>query len=254
MKNNDFFSRAFGKDKDPQTHARVMLIIYGIFITAVILAVRLNPNRKVNTRNKPNGGEIVEKTPAPTATPEPTSDPTATPTPTPSSSPKQKKTNDIKYAYSYTINYDDKTEVYLGKKIDDKEKFSYIKDGKTLEYAIIDDQYLIKTDSGVYHIIDKLNNYFKYCDAEKILVLLEDKIKTSTNQKHTVTNEELAKAFGEEASGPKLENTIELVIVDDELKEINMDLSNYKIDLKKFTIKMEFADIGKVEDFEIKMN
>lgn len=251
MKNfnfNEFMNKAFGKEKDEQTHARVMLVIYFIFITILVILVRTSPNRNTNTNtdNKvKESTEIKEDTK--------TISPTPTPTPTSTSTTKKKQEHDVSYAYSYTINYDGVTEIYLGKRIDDKQKFSYTKDGKTVEYAIKDDEYLI-LENGKYHLTDRLDNYFKYCNVEKILSLLEDKLESSTETIFTITNKELAEIFDEKTINPDLENKIELELISGELKEIKLDLSNYESGINSLTIKMEFADIGKVEDFEIKMN
>ena len=257
MENNNFFNRAFGKDRDPQTHARAMLLIYGIIIAILVVYVRLRPHPPVEDNPENNKSGVLERrtpstTPTPTQTPSATSDPT-NPTPTPTPSTKPKKENDVNYAYSYTISYDGVTEVYLGKKIDYKEKFSYIKNGKTLEYAIMDDEYLIKSDNDIYKITDKLNNYFRYCKVEKILKILENRLEQTTKT-YTVTNKELADVFDEKVTEPDLENTIEIIVSNNELKGINIDLSNYRSEVTSLTIKMDFADIGKVEDFEIKMN
>ena len=248
MNKKDFdgiFSKAFGKDKDEKVHSIAMLIIYFIFISIVVIAVRINSdNTIVNNKDDSNGNENIVSTP--------------TPSPTPDATPKTTKTSgDINYKYSYTITLDGKSEIYLGKVFDDKQKFSYTKDGTTLEYAIKDDQYLLKNSNGIYQLTDKLDTYFEYCDIDKFLSLIEDKITDSNS--YSVTNKEIADIFGTEAvvNGELLNNII-LEMNEGELKSFYIDLSNY---IKSVTgvehvlsIKMEFADIGKVEDFDIKMN
>ena len=246
---NDFFKNAFGKDRDEQAHARAMLLIYGVFMLIVVLFIRLSPAPKNVDSNNENNQVVddnnITTTPTPTAS--------LNPEPTPTANTEKKKIEyEINYAYSYTINHDGNTEVYIGKRLDDKQKFSYIKDGKTTEYAIMDDNYLIK-ENGVYHIIDKLGNYFKYCDVEKILKLVEKKKPVSEN-KFIVTNLELKEAFGVVGVSNSLENTIQFEIVDGNIKSIELDLSNFIVGVDNFNIKMEFADVGNVEDFEIKMN
>ena len=239
MKKNEFWEKAFGKDKDEKTHAKAMLAIYGVFLLVIILAVRLNPNsQENNNKQEENKTGVVEPTPTPTASPD---------------TKKEEIESDINYAYSYTITYDGVTEVYLGKRIDDKQKFSYSKDGKTLEYAIKDGEYLIK-ENDVYHITDKLDTYFRYCDIEKLLELIREKKATPDTYIFTVTNEEIARTFKESIPEPTLTNTIELIISNSELKGLKVDFSNYVKSVKSLIIKIEYADVGKVEDFDIKMN
>ena len=247
----DFFSRAFGPEKDEKTHARAMLLIYFIFILIVLLYIKLTPTPKATEASTNTGGDNTQVV---TPTPTPTEDVVPTPTPTPTSTGKVK--GDINYSYSYTINYNNATEVYLGKRIDDKHKFSYSKDGVTLEYAIKDGNYLLETDC-IYHIVDNLNTYFKYCNVEKILSLVYDKNANSEGN-YILTNKEIADLFDESVNTLTGENTVKLITDGTTLNGIILDFSNYirEIDsgIQNLNIKMEFANIGKVEDFDIKMN
>lgn len=250
MNKKDFkelLKKCFGKQKDTRYHAIAMLIIYGIFMLILIITIRVGGNNTDNNsldNNKDN--QIVDKK----DDKEELDD----------NEEIELPDNDINYSYSYTITFDGNTEVYLGKKIDDKEKFSYIKDNTTYEYAIKDGTYLMLKD-GTYHIIDTLDTYFKYCDMEKIFTLIEKETPTTNSNEmvYSISNYKLSSLFSESLkNNNNLDNTIELLLVDDNLKEVRLDLDNYISSVLGsnhiLNIKMEFANIGTTEDFEIKMN
>lgn len=251
--NKDFFKSAFGKEKDTKTHARVMLGIYAVFIIIVIIMLRTgnsnNQNNQTNNTNNVNTNEVNNNTN------KEDDDNTTT-------VKKKKRTSDfdINYSYSYKVEYDNQVETYLGKKVDDKEMFSYIKGNTTLDYAIYNDTYLLKKD-GEYHITDALNNSFKYCDIEKIISIIEEKeYKEEGNIFHyEIKNVVLAKTFDDKLSNWDNDvNKIDVIVENDTLKTIKLDFSNY-ISAKenanhKLIITMEFANVGTTEDFELKIN
>ena len=168
--------------------------------------------------------------------------------------------NDINYSYSYTITYDGNTDVYLGKRVDNKEKFTLVKNGETIEYAILDDNYLI-LENGVYHITDSLNTNIKYCDVEKILNAIENEIPTENGNSvmYKLSNATLASTFKDTLTlDNKQLNSISMVINNNNLKSVTLDLSNYISSITgtthTLTINMEYANIGTTENFDIKIN
>ena len=257
MNKKDFgeiLKKSFGKEKDENYHAKAMLIIYGIFFFALVLMVRLGGNNNTNTTNNntnnTSGKEVVEPTAAPT------------PSPAPTSKPKEnnKISSDVNYSYSYTTVFDGETEVYLGKRVDDKQKFSYVKNGQTVEYAIKDDNYLIY-NGLIYSLVDKLDTYFKYCDVEKILDLVEESVPTYNGNlvEYRVENVSISKMFNDTlANDNGISNRFILNIENDVLKSVKLDLTNYISSLigatHTLTINMDFANIGTTEDFDINLN
>lgn len=250
MKNSDFkeiWKKCFGKEKDDRYHAIAMLAIYGVFLLIIILMVRLGGST-INNEN---------------------SNSTPTPSPTPTTKPSEDNEdeidniideNDINYSYSYTITYNGVSEVYLGKKIDDKEKFTLVKDGITTDYAILSDNYLI-LENEIYHLTESPSRFFKYCDIEKILLLVENEISTTNENsvKYNLSNTSLAFSYKDTITiNNEKTNLATLTIINDVLKSVDLDFSNYitAIDGKEsvLTIHMEFVDIGTTEDFEIKVS
>lgn len=252
MKNKEWkeiLSKCFGKEKDSRYHAVAMLAIYSIFIIVLVVMIRIGgsgSNSNLNDNNNP--------TPSPVTT--------ATPTTNPEDTNQNQITNvnDINYSYSYTITYNGISEVYLGKKIDDKEKFTLIKDGITTDYAILSDNYLI-LENGIYHITENPSKFFKYCDMEKILLLVEDEIPTENVEgiKYLVSNQSLGSTYKDILSvDNEQNNSIQLYISDNTLKGADLDFSNYLSSIEgtsvSLTIHIEFADIGTTEDFEINVS
>ena len=234
-------------DNEKRKHSLTMLAIYGIFLIVVIIFVRVgsdstNEVEKENiTNEKQEVKEEIKK-----------------------ESEIEKKgsmstLNDVNYGYMYTVTIDGVVETYIGKRIDDKEKFSYSKNDEVKEYAIKDDNYFI-LDGDTYHIIDKLNNSFKYCDVDKVLLLIENIEPTVSDNMliFNVENKQISRIFNETMSTDNSGlNTIIISTNGSDISEINLDFSNYISSLENsghtMSIKMEFVNVGTVEDFTIKL-
>lgn len=251
----EILKKCFGKEKDTRYHAIAMLIIYGIFMLFLIALIRIGGNTS-NTLSDDNSSNTINQTPKIV---EPNSDNNTSANN--NDVEEVNISNDINYTYSYNINFDGSTEIYLGKRIDDKQKFSYIKDGVTLEYAIINGNYLILQD-GSYHITSKLDTYFKYCDINKLINLTQDELsyENGNTVKYNIKNSILAKAFNDTLInlGNTSVNSIQFVITDNVLKSAYLDLSNYISAVldgsHSLIINMEFVDVGTTEDFNINVS
>lgn len=240
----EILKKSFGKEKDTRLHAIVMLCIYAIFMAVLVIVIRVggsntNLENNDNTSTDTNiNNEIKEEL-----------------------DQNSEENSDINYTYSYLIEYDGIKENYIGSRINNKQKFTYMKDNNTFEYAIIGNNYLILKD-GIYHITDKLDSYFKYCDAEKILEIVDTYHNEGSEEenKYNVNTMDIASKFNDSLTNYCGANTnlISLKIENDNLKEVNMNLDNYISCIEgnnhSLNIKMEFASIGTTEDFEIKMN
>lgn len=241
----EILKKCFGKEKNDRYHAIAMLTIYGVFILILVIFIRIGGSSTNQTMiEEPN------QTSSPSTT-TPTTNPILEP---PTTSPS---INDINYSYSYTITYNGVSEVYLGKKIDEKERFTLIRNGITTDYAIINDNYLI-LENGIYHITENPSKFFKYCDIEKILSLVENEIPTQNEEriKYTVSNQNLSSIYRDVLLlDNEQSNMIQLSLSDNMLKGLDLDFSNYFTSIEgiavSFLIHMEFADIGTTEDFEI---
>ena len=241
----EILKKCFGKEKDDRYHAIAMLAIYGVFILILVIFIRVGGSSTNQTVIKePN------QTSSPSST-NPAKDPSLE---TPITSPS---VNDINYSYSYTITYNGVSEIYLGKKVDEKEKFTLIRNGITTDYAILNDNYLI-LENGIYHITENPSKFFKYCDIEKILSLVENKIPTQNEEriKYTISNQELSFVYRDTlALDNEQSNMIQLSLLDNMLKGLDLDLSNYFTSIEgtavSFLIHIEFVDIGTTEDFQI---
>lgn len=248
---SELLKKCFGKEKDDRYHAIAMLIIYGIFFIFVVVFIRTNSS----SINKSTTNTDTSTTASPTTSSVINNDNSNT-----EDNNSYTVENDINYSYSYTINYNNSSEVYIGKKIDDKEKFTLVKDNNTVNYAKLDDNYLILKEDNIYHITETPSKFLKYCDTDTILTMVEKEILTENSEgiKYSVSNASLSKAFNDNIiADNELENTIKLTITDNTLKSIYLDLSNYINsigDNSSLTINMEFVDIGTTEDFEIKVS
>ena len=241
----EILKKGFGKNKDKTIHARIMLAIYMFFFIILVLFIRLAPAKPVEddkTKKDTNNTNTVE----PTNSPEPTSN-------------TKPISNEINYSYTYTIVFDNNTEKYIGKRIDDKEKFSLLKNGEYIDYAIVDGVYL-KSDGNLYSITDSFESYFRYCDTDKILSVVGSyNLKANELNAYTISNDKIEKVFSEQLiNNNNGMNNINIKTDTETIRKIDMDLSNYISSLLNeshtLNITMEFANIGTTENFDIKMN
>lgn len=241
--------KCFGKEKDDRYHAIAMLCLYGIFLTIIVVMIRIggtNQSPEITDKTPNNSINNTSNNNTPVTTPDNNNDNQSNIT-----------SNEINYSYSYTITYNGNSEVFLGKKIDEKEKFTHIKDGITTDYAILNDNYLI-LENGSYHITNNPSSLFKYCNADKIISLVADEIPTenAVTIKYQVTNKRIASGYNDTLLlDNEQNNSIILNMIDNDLKSIDLDLSNYissvKADNITLVIHMEFVDVGTTEDFNI---
>lgn len=241
------FKKCFGKEKDDKYHAIAMLAIYGIFILIIIVGIKIGGNATQNIVANPS------TTPSPTPNTNKTESPIDTTTESPS-------INDINYSYSYTVTYNGISDVYLGKKVDEKEKFTLISNGTTKNYAILNDNYLV-LENGTYHLTENPSKFLKYCDIEKILNLVETEAKVEKENTilYTISNKDLSFTYKDKLLlDNEKDNTVKFSLSNNVLKRVDLDLSNYLTSIENkelsLTVTMEFADIGTTADFEIKIS
>lgn len=244
----EILKKSFGKEKDNRTHAIAMLAIYGIIFTIVIVMIRISGVNKNETNTSYSDKENIT-TPSNTNSDYNTNNDSA--------SDKDDNTN---YSYSYTIYYNDEKEIYLGNKNGNKERFTLMRDNTITEYAIIGDNYLI-LDNGTYHITKRPSNFLKYCSIDTILLVIENEISTTNANtiKYNISNSDLSRHFKDSITNDNNRtNLITLTFENDDLKSIDLDLSNYLTSVKNeetsLNIHMEYVDVGTTEDFEIKIS
>lgn len=241
-KNNfkELMKKCFGKEKNDRYHAIAMLAIYMIFIIFVVILVRTSPR-------------LPESDVSPTSYPTPTNP--KVPVDVLDDYDNDDIENDINYSYSYIINYNGNIETYLGKKIDNKEKFTLIKDNKTVEYAVLNDNFLKLNENKKYELAETPSKYFKYCDISKIIDITDSK--QNTNNEYNITNKEIQTYFKDNLpSNNGLNNSIKYIFVENNISEIELDFSNYIRSLNSnntdsLIIKIKVTDVGKTENFEI---
>ncbi len=244
----DFFKdKKDNDDKDNRKHSIIMLAIYSIFLIVVVITVRTGSDSSVKTK------EIDDSKTSNIKEEDKSLDESNI------NNKNLRKESDVNYSYMYTVTIDGEVENYIGKKCDDKEKFSYIKGDNSFEYAIKDDNYFI-LEGDIYHITDKLDSYFKYCDIEKILSIVEEIEPVIEDDKliFNVENSKLSYVFGDVISDQTSGlNNIAIKISNDTIIGADLNLSSYISSIiggsHTLIIKMEYANVGKVEDFSIKL-
>lgn len=240
----ELLKKCFGKQKNDRYHAIAMLIIYFIFISIVVSVIRISDTTldyKNSNENDEYEVPIIDNNIG-------------------IENEGNNKKYQNNYSYSYNILYNGVSEVYLGKKNNDKEKFTLVKDGINTNYAILNDNFLVM-ENNIYHIAEKPSHLFKYCDVEKLLMVVENEISMESNNiiKYNVSNKKISMFYKDNIiEDNNLDNTIQLTKENDIVKIVDIDFSNYISSINNETstlnIHMEFVDIGTTEDFEIKVN
>ena len=251
--------KCFGKEKDERWHAGAMLIIYGIFITFVIVSVRTAPS----TTNQQGTNQTTTPTNTPVSTPNSNTSITdgIIKEETQETIPSQEY--EINYSYVFTIQNNEYKEVITGKKLDDKEIFTIIDTTGSTDYAKLSDNYL-KKENGEYHIVESPSNNLKYVNVEDIIELTLNTTPTQTENiyTYTVPSYQVMKMFHPDRSIDSIDGTLMDTIIltteNDNLKKIDINFSNYYTALSIYPstliITMEFSNIGTTEDFNITVN
>ena len=243
----ELLKKCFGKEKDDRYHAIAMLILYGLFFLVIIIMIRVSPAS--TNENNPS--------PSPTTTNNPTSSITNKDT----TNENQKLPNnnfEINYSYIFTVENNGIKEVFTGKRLDDKEIFTYITSNGSTDYARLSNNYLIK-ENGEYHLVDSPSQNLKYTDIDTIISLTEKGTLTRNEniyQYSVPTSEALSMYDSNQIADTNIYDTITVTLENDIIKTIDIDLSNYASIINgnittNLTIKMEFNQVGTTENFDV---
>lgn len=246
----ELLKKSFGKEKDDKYHAAAMLIIYGIFLAILVIFIRTSPVRDDNKNTSSNGVTSVSKKEI---------------IDNDDTKYELKKDNtktysSINYSYIYTINDNGKKEIFTGKKVDNKEIFTFINDTGSNDYAKLSDNYLIK-ENGEYHIVDSPSKNLVYFDMDKIASLAENSelVRNDNIYNYSVNSSDIYKMFGDDGYTfpTDMKDSIIITTNDGVIKQIDINFSNYYSYIYgngTFTITMEFNNVGTTESFDIKIS
>lgn len=251
----ELWKKCFGKEKNDRYHAIAMLAIYGIFFVILIVFVRMSPttddNNQSTTNNGSNNSPVVENNE--------TKDPTNNIIDNSSKDEEVDINEDfeINYSYVYTVENNGIKEVFTGKRLDDKEIFTYINTNGSSDYAKLSGNYLKKED-GEYKLVDEPSSTLKYLDMDKIIALTEkaNLTKDGNIYKYAVPTKEVLSIYGYEQM---VSDAIDKIIISLEngiIKTIDIDFSNYNYVINgniaaNLIIRMEFNNVGTTENFNV---
>lgn len=247
----ELLKKCFGKEKDDRYHAVAMLILYGIFFFIIIIMIRVSPTSTNETNPSPS--------PSSTATNNPTSgiidqENNATT----EDENLSDETFEINYSYIFTVENNGTKEVFTGKRLDDKEIFTYITSGGSTDYARLSSNYLIK-ENGEYHLVDSPSQNLKYTDIDTIISLTEKGTLTKNEniyQYSIPTSEVLAMYDSNQIADATMYDTVIITLENNVIKTIDINFSNYASIINgnvttNLTVKMEFNQVGTTENFDV---
>lgn len=252
MNKTDFkelLKKCFGKEKDERYHAIAMLILYGLFFLVIIIMIRVSPT--TTKENNPSSS------PSPTITNDPTSGITNKDTTTEDQN-LSNETFEINYSYIFTVENNGTKEIFTGKKLDDKEIFTYITSSGSTDYARLSNNYLIK-ENGEYHLVDSPSQNLKYTDMDTIISLTEKGTLTRNEniyQYSIPTSEVLSMYDSNQIADANIYDTITITLENNTIKTIDINFSNYASIINgnvatNLTVKMEFNQVGTTENFDV---
>lgn len=250
MNKQDFkelLKKCFGKEKNDRYHAIAMLALYGLFFIILIIFIRLSP-----TPTETNKAET------PTNTNKPTTNITSDNKNETSNEKIPNEKFDINYSYIYTLEYNGVKEVFTGKRLDDKEIFTYITSTGSTDYARLSNNYLIK-ENKEYHLVDIPSQNLKYTDMDKIVLLTEKSSlsKEGNVYKYNVPVSEILTMYNRnQIAEATTYDSIIVTLENEVIKTIDINFSNYAYIINgnvptNLTIKMEFNNIGTTENFDV---
>lgn len=251
----ELLKKCFGKEKDEQLNAIVMLTIMMIFIVILVIIVRVGTDKeKSNLTNNPT------QTPVPTENViKPIED---TEKDLLNEEGKQTGNYEINYSYLYTFTLNGKQEIITGKKLDNKEIFTIVNEDGSKDYAKLSNNYLIKNKNS-YNLTTVPSTNLQYAsidDLAEILGLYTPNIEQN-QYTYYISNKDLISIYKPELENTQMEekyNPVTLTINNDRIEKMVMDYSNlYEVINKTpgtYLISLEFNNIGTTEDFTIRID
>lgn len=251
MKNSlwkEVLSKCFGREKDERWNAVAMLIIFGFFISILIMILRVGGNTTSQAMSN--------------VTSSPTS--TVTPTSTAGSSDleldqEQESGNyEINYSYLYNFTFGEETETITGKRLDQKEIFTIINQTGSTDYARLSENYLQK-ENGKYHLVEIPSRNLIYANLDPLIAALEELTPNINLNQYTyyVPTSTLLTAYHKDLGLVDSNNTYNTVIItrnDNTIESIDIDysaLSTLLSGTASYQVHMEFNHVGTTEDFTI---
>lgn len=251
----ELLKKCFGKEKDEQLNAIVMLTIMMIFIAILVIILRVGAN---TTKNEPTNNQTKTQAPTQDST-KPIDDLEKDSL---NEEGKQTGNYEINYSYLYTFNLNGVQEIITGKKLDSKEIFTIVNEEGSKDYAKLSDNYLIKNQNS-YHLTTIPSSNLLYASIDDLIDILDSYTPNIELNQYTyyIPNSDLISIYRKELSNTQMEekyNPVTITINNDRIEKIVMNYSNLYEVINKvpgtYLITLEFNNIGTTEDFTIRID
>ena len=236
----ELLKKCFGKEKDEQLNAIVMLTIMMIFIVILVIIVRVGTDKeKSNLTNNPAQMSVPTEN---------------------TIKPIEDTEKDYSYLYTFTLN--GKQEIITGKKLDNKEIFTIVNEEGSKDYAKLSNNYLIKNKNS-YNLTTVPSANLQYASIDDLADILGLYTPNIEQNQYTyyISNKDLISIYKPELENTQIEekyNPVTLTINNDRIEKMVMDYSNlYEVINKTpgtYLISLEFNNIGTTEDFTIRID
>jgi len=241
--------KCFGKEKEERFHAIAMLIISFLFISIVVIVVRINDEQS------------LEKVPENSLSPTASNIPNIIDELEENIDDTVDLEAEINYSYLYTFTLDQTQEVITGKRFDEKEIFTVVSSNGNQEYVKFNGNYLEKKE-GKYHLVDELSPNIMYSNLDLLFEVLEEMIPDVSINQYTymIPTLELLKAYYKDSTftAPNTYNSVVITRNNQTIEKIQLDYSNFYSFLQGrsvyYVIEMEFNKVGTTEDFMIHLD
>ena len=252
MKNSlwkEILNKCFGSEKDERWNAVAMLIIFGFFISILIIMLRVSET----TSNQHNSSTVSSPTPTLTSTP------TADSSDIQLDQDQETGNYEINYSYLYTFTSNEEIETITGKRLDQKEIFTLINQMGSTDYARLSENYLQK-ENGEYHLVEMPSRNLIYANLDPLISILEELTPDINLNQYTyyVPTSMLLGAYHKDLGLIDSSNNYNIVVVtrnSNAIESIDADYSALSTVLNEttnlYTVHMEFNHVGTTEDFTI---
>jgi hypothetical protein len=163
--------------------------------------------------------------------------------------------NNNNFSYKYTVMVDDERYIFEGKKFEDKDMLTLIKDDEKREYYLENNKYYVKENDKFVSIIEKPFLIFDFFNTDVLDMLITRSILVDeVANRYRIDNQDLYDVLSPDNSKVDSgENYITLNYRNSNITRIVFELDNYSKTIgenySKVIITLEYFDFNLIDDF-----
>ncbi len=157
------------------------------------------------------------------------------------------------YSFHFKLNYNDEEYITNGKRNNNKFEFTYSNNNQDLYFLGTVGNIKMKKDDSIVSIVFPYT-YFNYFDNDILKKVIRASTYNEENKKYEITSNKFNEVLGHNSATDDTNiNTIELIVKNNKIVEINVDfsyaLSTLDPSETKAIINLSYSDFGLIDDF-----